>query len=260
MTRRHLQFECEGAALVGTLDEAAAETALLMVTGGNELRAGAWNGQALMAARIAAAGFPVFRFDRRGVGDSEGANAGFRGSANDIAAAIAALKAEAPQVRRVIGFGNCDGASGLMLSGGAGFDGLVLSNPWTIEPEAEGEEPAPPPPAAVRAHYAQRLKDPRAILRLFKGGVAFGKLFASLRDALRPAPPPGTLAQELAAGLQRFKGPVTILLAERDRTAQAFEAGWDRNDARLRRCAGGTHSYVESQDWLAARLLEALRA
>lgn len=258
MTRRHLSFECDGAKLVGTLDEAEGATALLIVTGGNELRAGAWNGQAQFAVRIAAAGFPVFRFDRRGIGDSEGANAGFNGSAADISAALDALKANAPQVSRVIGFGNCDGATALALGGGSGFDGLILSNPWTVE-ESDGEESTALPPAAVRAHYAQRLKDPRAILRLLKGGVAFGKFFASLREALRPAPPPSSLAQEFATGIKTFKGPVSILLAERDRTAQVFAASWDGADPRLHRCTGATHSYVESQDWLEARVLEMLR-
>ena len=51
---------------------------LLLVTGGNEVRSGAFSGQAQLAARIARKGFPVFRFDRRGVGDSDGENKGFR--------------------------------------------------------------------------------------------------------------------------------------------------------------------------------------
>lgn len=258
MSRRHILFDCEGAALVGTLDEGSETTALLIVTGGNEVRAGAWNGQAQFAARIAAAGYPVLRFDRRGVGDSEGVNATFTGSAADIAAAIAAFREAAPHITRVIGMGNCDGATALVRAGGANCDGLVLSNPWVIEGDGE-EEAAPAPPAAVRAHYLRRLRDPSAILRLMKGGVAFGQLFASLRSALRPAPPPSTLAQIFAVQLKAFKGPVTILLAGRDRTAQVFEAGWDKSDPRLRRCAEATHSYVESQDWLEAQALEALR-
>ena len=40
---------------------------------------------------------------------------------------------------------------------------------------------------------------------------------------------------------------------------EVFEAGWDKSDPRVRRCAEATHSYVESQDWLEARVLEALR-
>ncbi len=255
MTRRHVTFDCEGSLCIGTLDEASGETGLLIVSGGNELRSGAWNGQALLAARLAAAGFPVFRFDRRGVGDSEGANGGFRSSAADIAAALSAFHSKAPRVTRVIAFGNCDGASALMLSQGKGCDGLILSNPWTIEGDAEDATP----PAAVRAHYAQRLKDPRALVRVLTGKVSLSGLFASLRSALKPAPPPSSLAQEVAAGLARFKGPVTILLAGRDRTAQVFEAGWNKADPRVQRCPGATHSYVESQDWLSDQIVGVLK-
>ncbi len=255
MTRRHIVFTCEGAALVGTIDEAQGTTGLLIVSGGNELRSGAWNGQALLAARLADSGFPVFRFDRRGVGDSEGPNGEFRSSGPDIAAALAAFRVEAPRVTRVIAFGNCDAASALMLAKGAGFDALVLSNPWTIE-----EGAAEAVPEALRSHYAQRLKDPKALLRLLKGKVSLGQLFASLKSALRPTPPPTSLAQEIAIGLTQFSAPVRILLASRDRTAQAFEASWDKADARIARCAGATHSYVEAEArlWLESRLLEAL--
>ena len=70
MSRRHIAFDCEGTRLIGTLDAGCETTALLIVTGGNEVRAGAWNGQAKFAARIASSGFPAFRFDRRGVGDT----------------------------------------------------------------------------------------------------------------------------------------------------------------------------------------------
>lgn len=254
--RRHLTFTCESSALIGTLDDAAGTTGLLLVSGGNELRSGAWAGQAQLAARIAAAGFPVFRFDRRGVGDSEGGNGGFRSSAPDIAAALTAFRRECPQVRRVVGLGNCDAASALMLARGAGLDALVLSNPWTIE-----DDDAPAPPAAIRDHYRRRLADPAALLRLLTGKVSPARLVASLRDALRKPPPPSTLAQDLAAGMAGFAGPVVFLVADRDRTGQAFLAAWDRRDARIRHCPDATHSYVEppARDWLAGQVLDALR-
>lgn len=254
MSRRHLTFACEGATLLGTLDDAAGSTGLLLVTGGNELRSGAWAGQALLASRIAAAGHPVFRFDHRGLGDSEGVNQGFERRGPDIAAALAAFRAAAPQVSRVVGFGNCDGASALMLTRGAGLNALALSNPWTIESDDA------PPPEAVRDHYKRRLSDPAALLRLATGKVAPGKLLASLRDAARKPAPPSTLAQELAIGIAGFTGPVRFLVAERDRTAQAFVAAWDKSDARIRRCPGATHSWVEpeAQEWLMSELLEML--
>lgn len=97
MTRLSHTFGCGSLLLAGTLDTAPGTTGLLIVSGGNEIRAGAFGGQADMAARIAAAGFPVFRFDRRGVGDSEGENRGFRHSAKDLSAAIEAFRAMVPQ-------------------------------------------------------------------------------------------------------------------------------------------------------------------
>lgn len=260
MTRHFTSFACEGATLWGTLDTAAGVNGLLIVSGGNEIRSGPWASQSLLAARIASAGFPVLRFDRRGVGDSDGPNGGFRTAAADIAAAIAAFRAQVPTLKRVIAYGNCDGASALMLAGGAGCDELVLSNPWTIEEDIAGEA-SPALPQVVRAHYLRRLTNPRALLRLLGGKVSLRQLFASLRDAARPAAPPSTLAQELKARLAEFSGPVSILLAGRDRTAQAFLAHWDKSDGRLRTCAAASHSFVEqdARIWLQNQLEDALR-
>ena len=199
----------------------------------------------------------MFRFDRRGVGDSEGGNGEFRSSGPDIAAAITAFREAAPQVRRIVALGNCDAASALMLCQGAGCDALILSNPWTFE----GEEEAAPPPAVLREHYRQRLVSPAALKRLLTGHVSPRQLIASLMAALRPPPAPSSLAREMAKGLTDFPGPVTILIAERDRTAQAFLAAWDPGDQRIRRCQRASHSYVEPAafEWLKAQVLEMLR-
>ncbi|MCB2060403.1 MAG: hydrolase 1, exosortase A system-associated [Novosphingobium sp.] len=256
MTRQHLTFECESSQLVGTLDEGDAATGLLLVTGGNEIRSGAWAGQALFAARLAEEGFPVFRFDRRGTGDSEGLNGGFRSSAPDIAAALAVFRETCPLLERVVGFGNCDAASALMLAGGEGLDALVLSNPWTIE----GNDAARSPDA-LRDHYKRRLTNSAAIRRLLTGRVSFSKLIGGLRDALRPVPEPTTLAKEMAESIAGFEGPIVFLVADRDRTGQAFLTAWPKNDQRIRHCPDATHSYVEphARDWLADQLLEVLQ-
>ena len=258
MTRLSHTFACGSSVLAGTLDTAVGTTGLLIVSGGNEIRAGAFGGQAEMAARIARAGHPVFRFDRRGVGDSEGENCGFRHSAKDIAAALGAFRGLAPHTARVVAFGNCDAASALLLAGGAGCDGLVLSNPWTIGAQQADAHP----PAAVRARYRDKLTDPHELARLLGGGVNLGKLARGVRRALSPPPPPSSLAQEMAAGLATFTGPVRILIASADRTAQVFESAWDRNDPRIHRCEGAGHAYVEPEhrDWLEAQLLAMLRA
>ncbi len=258
MSRRFLTVACEGATLHATLDAAPGTTGLLIVSGGNELRTGAWNGQAQLAARIAMAGHPVLRFDRRGVGDSDGPNGGYRTSAPDIAAALAAFRAACPDLTRVVAHGNCDGASALLLAQGAGADALVLSNPWTFDSD---EAPAQAMPATqLRSRYLAKLKNPREIIRLLSGGVNLLKLAKGLRAMAGPAPAATGLVAELRAGLAACPGPVRILLAGNDRTAQAFLSHWDRTDPRLAHCPGASHSFVEAQarGWLEAKLIEAL--
>lgn len=257
MTRRHLTFACEGETLVGTVDEGTATLGLLIVSGGSEIRAGAFNSQSRIAARIAAEGYPVFRYDRRGIGDSTGDSLGFRQTGSDIAAAIAAFHAAAPHLTHVVAFGNCDAASALMLNSGASAQAMLLSNPWTYEDE---ESEAPPPPDAIRARYAAKLKDPREVLRLLRGEVNLRKLFGGLLAASKAPPPPSGLVEQMRGGLEAFVGKTRILLADRDRTAQAFTASWAKDDPRLIHRAGADHAFSgeEDQQWLVDQILAAL--
>lgn len=266
--RHHLTFVCEGARLAATLDDASGTTGLLIVSGGNEVRAGAHRGQALLAARIAAQGFPVFRFDRRGIGDSEGDNAEFLSSAADIAAAIAAFKQAAPHLTHILAFGNCDAASALALHDlPDGPDALILSNPWTFDEEA----PAPSP-EAVRARYWRKLKNPSELLRLFTGKVDLRKLGKGLAAASSSAAP-SALAEQIAQGLLRYRqsgGTVRLLAASRDRTGQAFLNVWrsdmfsaHRQDSTitLAELDSASHSYASATetDWLLDQILTHLR-
>ena len=263
MNRQHFTFDCAGETLAGALDLAEASTGLLIVTGGNELRCGPYGSQAGLADKISTAGFPVLRFDRRGVGDSSGENLEFTTSGPDIAAAITAFRARLPRLKRIVAYGNCDAASALMLMSGAGCDVLVLANPWTFEPGVTEPETKPQmTPRAIRAHYLRRLANPRALLRLLTGKVKLGQMAGSLIDAVKPAPQPSTLAQDMAAGLAEFSGPATILIAENDRTGQVFLTHWNKADQRLRQCPKAGHNFVEPQAriWLQGQILAALRS
>ncbi len=263
--RHHLSFICEGELLAATLDEAPGTSGLLIVSGGNEIRCGAHRGMATLAQRIAAAGHPVFRFDRRGVGDSEGENGGFEASAPDIAAAIAAFRAAAPHMTRITAFGNCDAASALLLHQPTGLDALVLANPWTYEPNADEEasdEPALPPAAAIRARYLARLKDPQSLLRLLKGEIDLGKLWRGLSALGRSKPPqaPDSLAGRMNAALAALPCPATLLLAAGDRTAQAFLENCEIGAVPAERLDSASHSFAGPDgEWLAAQILARLQ-
>jgi exosortase A-associated hydrolase 1 len=228
--RRLIAFDCATDTLLGSLDEAGGDTGLLIVSGGNEVRMGAHRGMALLAGRLASIGVPVFRFDRRGVGDSTGRNRGYASNDADIAAAAVTFRAHAPSVRKLVGFGNCDAATALALfGGGIGFDRLILSNPWVVEPSDDL-----PPAAAIRARYAERLRDPRQWWRLVSGGVDIRRVAKGLSKIVaKPQETTGSLADRFFAALPP---DTAIILAEHDATAQAFAA-----EARRRRWPGEIH-------------------
>jgi exosortase A-associated hydrolase 1 len=233
--------------MVGTLDEAAGSAGVLIVSGGSEIRCGAHRGMAMLAAKLAGLGIATFRFDRRGIGDSDGENHGYASSAPDIAAALAAFQREQPHVTRVIGFGNCDGATALLLLD-RGCDALVLANPWL------GDEDAPPPPAALRRHYLRRLGSPAAWRAFLSNNKV--TMLKGLADALA-TPRQQPLAEQVTAELARR--PTTIVLAAGDRTAQVF-AGSVRLPAgvKLVRIDTASHSFAGQGHALATALLTAV--
>ncbi len=264
--RRIVAFPCAGETLVGTLDDAEGTTGVLIVSGGNDLRIGAHRGMAELAQRLATGGVPVLRLDRRGIGDSSGVNGGYATSGPDIAAAVATFRTGLPQLKRIVAFGNCDAATALALfHGDAGIDALALSNPWL----SDAGDDALPAATAIRARYAQRLKDPAALWRLASGGVDLRKLVSGLRKASTVESEDAEgLAAQIVRGLEQFDGPITLLLARGDNTAVQFDAAWRgpgfatlRGRTTLCHCDSASHSYQHAADmtWLVERLVEAAR-
>jgi exosortase A-associated hydrolase 1 len=251
--RSLIAFPCEGERLIGTLDAAPGTTGVLIVSGGNEIRIGAHRGMAMLAQALAAQGTPVLRYDRRGIGDSSGANHGWESAAPDLAAAIVVFRAEQPQLTRIVGFGNCDAATTLALFGReAGLDAAILANPWL------GHDDAPPPPVATRARYLARLRD----VRSWRRGFNPVKLISGLRSIARSTPEPA-LAARIAAGLADIQA--TLVLAQGDRTAQLFEQSWGRSTFATVRdripsvtIDTASHSFARAGDALAAAIQAAL--
>ena len=270
MSRSMHQISCGDSHLAATLDSAPGTTGLLIVSGGNEIRSGAHGGMADLSRKIAENSYPVLRFDRRGVGDSTGPNAGFAGSRDDIAAAAAFLRQKCPQVQKLAGFGNCDASTALALfQAELRLDGLCIANPWTIEQTSqEPDAPTPPTPAAIRARYWQRLKNPGTYADLVRGRINLAKLFSGLK---RAATKEGIsqLALDLGEALASLEIPCDLLIAEKDTTARAFMACWesasytsftDKSNLALHSFDTASHGFAdhESKAWLEKRLLEFL--
>lgn len=258
--RQWLSFDVEGTRCAATIDAPSTpdhhKNGLLIVSGGNEIRGGAHRGMARLAAEMAENGHPVFRFDRRGVGDSDGENLTFEHSGPDIIAAAAAFRARFPQLWQITAYGNCDAATALALfHKDAGIDALILSNPWTIEAETPDDMP---PPSAIRARYLERLKQPAEWKRLLTGGVNLRKLAKGLQAAqgTSPATHDNSLAARLAATLRCGAVPITILLGQKDRTAQLFVEHWTTPNyaplhqrVQLHTLADGNHSFADPASW-----------
>lgn len=263
--RRRLTFTCNNQALAATLDEAPGIAGLLIISGGNEIRIGSHRGMAKLAADIARHGISVFRFDRRGIGDSEGSNGNFDSSGPDIDAALQAFRAHCPHIQRVYAFGNCDAAAALLLHKPKGLAGQILSNPWTIEVVDDL-----PPPAAIRAHYASSLSDPKVWIRLITGGINVRKLFEGLKKIAKPQAQGATsLVQRVADGLDAQREPITIILANRDNTAIAFAEAWQSKAfaaaranprIKIKELDSASHSFASDGDYsfLRTTILEAV--
>ncbi len=196
-------------------------TAVLIVVGGAQYRAGSHRQFVLLARRLAAAGYPVLRFDLPGMGDSPGEPVPFEDTAPHIAAALDAIGQHTPVESSVL-WGLCDGASAALLYLQARPDarvgGLVLLNPW-VRSEAGLAR------AHVRHYYRQRLFQRDFWRKLAGGGVglaALRGLWKNLRTMRRAAPQSLSFQELMALGWQAFERKTLLILSSKDLTAQEF--------------------------------------
>lgn len=221
-------FPCEGEAVVGILAKSAApaETGVVLVVGGPQTRVGSHRQFVLLSRALAAGGYAVLRFDYRGMGDSSGAQRDFEGVNVDIAAAIDTMQARIPEVKHIVLWGLCDGASAALLYCHATQDlrvkGLCLLNPW-VRSEASLAK------TQVKHYYTQRLRQKEFWIKLFSGKVALsalrgfaGKLRQSSVSPSRQSEEIGTYQQRMAVAWQGFGGPIMLILSGDDYTAKEF--------------------------------------
>ena len=226
-TEAALVFPVAGERLLGVVarPDGPRDCAVLLVVGGPQYRVGSHRQFLLLSRRLAAAGYPVMRFDYRGMGDSGGAVRSFDAVGEDIGAAIDAFLEACPGVRRIVLWGLCDGASAALLHVQASRDpriaGLVLLNPW-VRSEASLAQ------THIKHYYGQRLLQRAFWVKLLSGKM---QIVRSLRGLLGNAmlargtgsPRQSRSFQDLMAeGWRQFDGEVLLILSGQDYTAKEF--------------------------------------
>jgi exosortase A-associated hydrolase 1 len=224
---RFVTFHCEAATLAGVLHVPLAggqPTGVLIVVGGPQYRVGSHRQFVLTARALAGAGYPVFRFDYRGMGDSGGAPRTFDSIDQDISAAIDAFMDEVPTLKQVVILGLCDAASAAIIYCGSGdvrIGGLALANPWARTEAGEAK-------ARVRHYYGQRLLQRAFWGKLMSGGFDFRAASLGFAGALRrlfgaDSPPGASFIDRMYEGFRSFRGPVLLLMSGKDLTAREFD-------------------------------------
>jgi uncharacterized protein len=223
-----VMMSCAGETLVGVISqpEEPATLGLVMVVGGPQYRVGSHRQFVLLARCLASAGFPVLRFDHRGMGDSSGERMLFDSIQEDIGVALETLQRQCPSVQRVALWGLCDGASAALLYSGQRTDarvvGLCLLNPW-VRSEATLAR------THIKHYYIERLLEWSFWRQLWKGEYEWRPSLAGFWQnlkALRSEPPSvetdAPFQQQMAMSLRHFPGQVLLLLSARDYTAKEF--------------------------------------
>jgi exosortase A-associated hydrolase 1 len=227
--------ECGGGrclALVHPAATAGQRVGVVIVVGGPQYRAGSHRQFVLTARALAAAGFPVLRFDYRGMGDSDGEQRTFENVHEDIHMAIDTLVQECG-VSQVVLYGLCDAASAVLMYclDDPRVAGLIILNPWvrTVQGEAS---------AHLWHYYPRRILQRSFWAKLFQGNLPVVRAVAEFFGAARRsqavaggavAPRESFIAQMLK-GCMNFRGQILLLISGRDLTAAEFANLCKRSD------------------------------
>jgi exosortase A-associated hydrolase 1 len=234
-TETPVVFECQGNRLVGiaTQPEPTESIGVLIVVGGPQYRAGSHRQFTLLARRLAQEGFASFRFDYRGMGDSEGDMRYFEAINDDICAAIDAFKGTNPSISKVVLWGLCDAASAILLYAfsDSRVAGQILLNPW-VHSEAGAAR------GRLKHYYLQRLLQKSFWMKLFSGGIKLSQSVEGLTQSAwqaagngsqeRVAPIDSKYGSEgyidrMLLGFSAFNSKTLILLSGQDLVARAFQ-------------------------------------
>jgi uncharacterized protein len=233
-----ISFHCNGVPLLGMLHAGASDVGVVIVVGGPQTRVGSHRQFVKLAHALSAAGISTLRFDTRGMGDSHGAFPGFTGLTDDINAAVNALLNEAPNVKRVLLWGLCDGASAILIGQdqfAPQVQGFVLVNPWVHSPDAVdgktgGGASSIAAQVQVKHYYAKRFMSGEFWKKLLSGGMnpfrAAGEFAATAKKATASSSPVSDVPfiEAMRRGWFNSTVPVLVITAGDDLVAQEWLA------------------------------------
>ena len=261
MNEQPIVFSCSSTDLVGILhvpNEITCRVGLLIVVGGPQYRVGSHRQFVLLARHLASKGIPVFRFDYRGMGDSDGEHRSFEDINDDIAAAIERFLCECPGLNGIALWGLCDAATANAFyvhnTKHAVVVGQIALNPWVFTAEGNAE-------AYLKHYYGQRLLSWafwRKVLTLKFDLMGSVKSFLEkIRSVMGKKTPSSTadlpLPQKLCDAQLSFLGPTLIILSGQDLTAKEYVGRvgessvwreWQQSDAvELRTLEDADHTF-----------------
>lgn len=225
---------CEGSAQVGVFHKSvgAAKTGIvIVVAGGPQYRVGRARQLVIWARRLAGVGYPVLRFDYRGLGDSAGKFLGFENIDADIKSAIDELKVQAPDVENIILWGECNAASAIMMYAWQDLrvNGMIICNPWVYDESTQAK-------TYIKYYYLKRLQEKSFWLKFFKGQFNIWKSITSIRDLWHRSKQPKTAQQQpsqdyhaltyqekMLEGFSQFTGKTLLIKEALSLTGKEFE-------------------------------------
>lgn len=223
-------FECEGEKLIGIVKRPHPSKpigVLTIVAGGPQYRAGCGRQLYQLAEALGKQGYPVMRFDYRGIGDSEGEYHGIDFVEPDLGAAIKVFKQQVPELEKIVLWGGCNAASAAMMHAWKfpEISSMILGNPFIDSNEAKQ--------AVQHAHYRKRLFEKTFWVKFLKGGFSLRYITDLLAGFLRkeekhlsdkPARQQKSMDQKMLEGFKRFQGSALFLMSGLSLTSKQFDA------------------------------------
>ena len=233
---RAVKIVCESHSLLGILHntEKFTDAGVLMYSGGYQTRIGPHRKFVKLARAISKSGISVFRFEPRGLGDSEGTVSDVESLENDIKCALDAFHAEYNSLKNVIIVSMCDGASVSLhyADSDSRIAALVLINPWISRSDHDTT-------LSIKKYYIDRLLSIGFWPSVIKRRKAYSKMLVSVLKSFNhliqfQKYDLNTTDSQTIKQYYCFDGSVALMLSGNDIVAAEFQTAMSQSGLHYR--------------------------